>query len=140
MYAVVCSLPCHELTHTVEHHHEATTQRNDSIARWVFTTDPPQIRLIPQVLGHFKLVVILAAGVTMFGEHAEPLRLLGMAVALAGIVGYTTLKQSLGSGWERKSARSARSDDDVDAENVGEQARNIKRNTTAGPVYTVKRH
>eukprot|EP00752_Nemacystus_decipiens_P017783 g15944.t1 len=53
-----------------------------------------------QVLGHFKLVVILLVGVAGFGEHASPARLSGMALALAGIVGYTTLKQGLGSGWE----------------------------------------
>ncbi|CAN0292518.1 unnamed protein product, partial [Ectocarpus sp. 4 AP-2014] len=46
-----------------------------------------------QVLGHFKLVVILLVGVVGFGEQSSPERLYGMALALAGIVGYTTLKQ-----------------------------------------------
>eukprot|EP00903_Cladosiphon_okamuranus_P010526 g9956.t1 len=55
-----------------------------------------------QVLGHFKLVVILLVGVAGFGEQSSPARLSGMALALAGIVGYTTLKQGLGSGWESR--------------------------------------
>lgn len=41
-------------------------------------------------------------GVAGFGEHSSPARLTGMALALAGIVGYTTLKQGLGSGWESR--------------------------------------
>lgn len=52
------------------------------------------------MLGHFKLVVILTAGVTVFGESASPWRLAGMALALSGIVGYTALKRGLGDGWE----------------------------------------
>lgn len=56
--------------------------------------------LAQQVLGNFKLVMILTAGVLVFEEEAEPLRLLGTAFALASIVGYTTLKQGLGSDWE----------------------------------------
>ncbi|CAM9909576.1 unnamed protein product, partial [Ectocarpus fasciculatus] len=46
-----------------------------------------------QVLGHFKLVVILLVGVVGFGERSSSARLSGMTLALAGIVGYTTLKQ-----------------------------------------------
>ncbi|CAM9401263.1 unnamed protein product, partial [Laminaria digitata] len=53
-----------------------------------------------QVLGHLKLVVILLVGVTAYGESSSPTRLAGMAIALTGIVGYTVLKQGLGSGWE----------------------------------------
>lgn len=63
--------------------------------------------LTQQVLGHFKLVVILAAGITMFKEEAEAMRLLGMALALAGIIGYTSLKRGLGSGWEGNDMKNA---------------------------------
>ena len=63
-----------------------------------------------QVLGHFKLVVILSAGVLVFKEHASGERILGMLLALGGIITYTTLKQRLPSGWEkRKDKREHRS-------------------------------
>merc|ERR1712227_61940 len=39
-----------------------------------------------QVLGHFKLLVILAAGIFAFGEDTNSTRLCGMALAFAGIV------------------------------------------------------
>mmetsp|Transcript_6253 Transcript_6253/g.24369 ORF Transcript_6253/g.24369 Transcript_6253/m.24369 type:complete len:330 (-) Transcript_6253:57-1046(-) len=55
-----------------------------------------------QVLGHFKLVIILTAGVVWFNEEANSQRLLGMILALLGIILYTTLKQNMPSGWEKK--------------------------------------
>ena len=54
-----------------------------------------------QVLGHFKLLVILAAGILLFHEDANYLRLGGMFLAFAGVVMYTTLKQGIASGWEK---------------------------------------
>lgn len=57
-----------------------------------------------QVLGHFKLLVILAAGIFIFKEDANELRLAGMLLAFAGIVMYTTLKQGMASGWEKSSS------------------------------------
>ncbi|CAM9626862.1 unnamed protein product, partial [Choristocarpus tenellus] len=57
-----------------------------------------------QVLGHFKLLVILAAGICAFGESANLRRLMGMAIAMGGIVTYTTLKQGMSSGWEGKTS------------------------------------
>ncbi len=51
--------------------------------------------------GHFKLLVILAAGIFLFHEDANWVRLAGMGLAFAGIVAYTTLKQGMHSGWER---------------------------------------
>lgn len=54
-----------------------------------------------QVLGHFKLLVILTAGIFLFNEDTNSVRLLGMCLAFIGIVAYTTLKQSTASGWEK---------------------------------------
>lgn len=51
-----------------------------------------------QVLGHFKLLVILAAGILVFHEDANYLRLGGMFLAFAGVVIYTTLKQGIARG------------------------------------------
>jgi len=60
-------------------------------------------RLLP-VLGHFKLLVILAAGILIFEEDANGLRLAGMLLAFAGVVMYTTLKQGMASGFEKSSS------------------------------------
>jgi hypothetical protein len=60
-----------------------------------------------QVLGHFKLLVILSCGILLFGEDTNPLRLLGMGLAFGGIVAYTTLKQNIASGWESTSSGKA---------------------------------
>lgn len=54
-----------------------------------------------QVLGHFKLLVILASGIFLFKEDSNLVRLSGMLLAFAGIVMYTTLKQNMASGWEK---------------------------------------
>jgi hypothetical protein len=58
------------------------------------------------VLGHFKLLVILAAGIFMFDEDTNGLNrtTAGMLFAFAGIVMYTTLKQGTASGWEKSSS------------------------------------
>ena len=45
-----------------------------------------------QVLGHFKLVIILISGVVLFGEDSNVVRLTGMAMAFCGILGYTEIK------------------------------------------------
>jgi hypothetical protein len=60
---------------------------------------------VQQVLGHFKLLLILACGVAFFGEDTNPLRLLGMAVAFGGIVAYTTLKQNMANEWGAEAPR-----------------------------------
>ena len=57
-----------------------------------------------QVLGHFKLLVILAAGILIFEEDANGLRLSGMLLAFVGVVTYTTLKQGTNSGWEKSTS------------------------------------
>jgi solute carrier family 35 protein E3 len=46
-----------------------------------------------QVLGHFKLVIILVSGVLLFGEDSNVVRLVGMACAFCGILAYTEIKQ-----------------------------------------------
>ena len=53
------------------------------------------------MLGHFKLLVILAAGIFLFREDANYTRLAGMLLAFAGIVSYTSFKQNMASGWEK---------------------------------------
>ena len=45
-----------------------------------------------QVLGHFKLVLILISGVVLFGEDSNVVRLAGMALAFCGILAYTEIK------------------------------------------------
>lgn len=60
-----------------------------------------------QVLGHFKLLVILTAGIFLFREDVNPLRLAGMLLAFVGVVMYTTLMQNMPSGWEKTDAQSA---------------------------------
>ncbi|GMI26488.1 hypothetical protein TeGR_g8017 [Tetraparma gracilis] len=45
-----------------------------------------------QVLGHFKLVIILLSGVLLFGEDSNVVRLTGMAMAFCGILAYTEFK------------------------------------------------
>ena len=46
-----------------------------------------------QVLGHFKLVLILISGVLLFGEDSNPVRLSGMVMSFCGIVAYTELNR-----------------------------------------------
>ena len=53
------------------------------------------------MLGHFKLLLILTAGIVFFHEDTNRIRLMGMALAFFGIVTYTTLKQNAASGWEK---------------------------------------
>lgn len=66
------------------------------------STNLPHFPFSPlQVLGHFKLLVILAAGIFLFREDANYVRLAGMLLAFAGIVSYTSLKQNMSSGWEK---------------------------------------
>ena len=46
-----------------------------------------------QVLGHFKLVLILVSGVIFLGEDSNPIRMVGMVMAFCGIVAYTEVKR-----------------------------------------------
>jgi hypothetical protein len=61
------------------------------------STEPPT----HPTTGHFKLLVILTAGIFLFHEDANWVRLSGMGLAFAGIVSYSTLKQNMASGWEK---------------------------------------
>ena len=54
------------------------------------------------VLGHFKLCVILASGFVFFGEEANPVKVTGTIMTVIGVVLYTHLQQSLKSGWEQR--------------------------------------
>ncbi|GMI44622.1 hypothetical protein TrCOL_g351 [Triparma columacea] len=64
-----------------------------------------------QVLGHFKLVLILISGVVIFGEDSNVVRLCGMVMAFVGILAYTEMKRKM--GMERKIRESSRGEDGV---------------------------
>lgn len=68
---------------------------NLSIYLVVGRTNP----VVYNVLGHFKLLVILTGGLLFNAEDSNPTRLLGMLLAFAGIVQYTNLKQTIGNNW-----------------------------------------
>lgn len=59
------------------------------------------------VLGHFKLCVILISGYVMFGEDMNPAKAMGTALAFAGVVLYTHFQQTLSNGWEQRKAAPA---------------------------------
>ena len=72
---------------------------NLSIFLVVGKTNP----VVYNVLGHFKLLVILSGGLVFQNEDRNPIRLLGMTLAFAGIVKYTDLKQTMGNtAWGQK--------------------------------------
>lgn len=52
------------------------------------------------VLGHFKLCVILLSGFLFFHEDANMWKIIGTLLTLAGVIAYTHLQQNLKSGWE----------------------------------------
>ena len=56
------------------------------------------------VLGHFKLCVILLSGFLFFGEQANAMKVAGTVLTLAGVIAYTHLQQNLKSGWEGREA------------------------------------
>jgi solute carrier family 35 protein E3 len=74
---------------------------NLSIYLVVGKTNP----IVYNVLGHFKLLVILTGGLVFNGEDRNPVRLFGMFLAFAGIVQYTNLKQSIGNTWVTAEAK-----------------------------------
>ena len=47
------------------------------------------------VLGHFKLVFVLAGGILLFDGDSNPKRLFGMGLTLLGVILYTFLKQRI---------------------------------------------
>lgn len=80
--------------------HSETQPHQTLIPILTHPTPPPHLHVHTQT-GHFKLLVILTAGIFIFHEDANWVRLSGMALAFAGIVSYTTLKQNMASGWEK---------------------------------------
>ena len=56
-----------------------------------------------QVLGHFKLVVVLAGGSIFFAGDTNPKRLMGMACTFIGVVIYSHLKQTITENWDKSS-------------------------------------
>jgi len=50
-----------------------------------------------QVLGHFKTILIIVIGVTLFNKAINPWNLFGIAVALMGVIGYTETKRRVQS-------------------------------------------
>jgi len=71
---------------------------NLSIYLVVGRTNP----IVYNVLGHFKLLVILTGGLLFMDGDRNPVRLCGMALAFAGIVDYTNVKQGLENNWKLK--------------------------------------
>eukprot|EP00882_Tetradesmus_deserticola_P010725 GHRQ01011326.1.p1 GENE.GHRQ01011326.1~~GHRQ01011326.1.p1 ORF type:complete len:302 (+),score=107.75 GHRQ01011326.1:144-1049(+) len=57
------------------------------------------------VVGHLKTVIILTGGCMFFGDEMPPKKLLGVGVAMAGIVWYTQLK--IGSAQAKLAAKAA---------------------------------
>jgi|TARA_B110000305_G_C19003175_1_gene431389 solute carrier family 35 protein E3 len=60
-----------------------------------------------QVLGHFKLVLILISGVLLFGEDSNVIRLTGMVMSFCGILAYTELKRAKSKTEETTPMKSA---------------------------------
>jgi hypothetical protein len=57
------------------------------------------------VLGHFKLCVILISGFLLFGEDTNIMKLAGTFLAFAGVVWYTHVQQSIPKGgWDNRAA------------------------------------
>jgi solute carrier family 35 protein E3 len=76
---------------------------NLSIFLVVSVTNP----LSYNVLGHFKLIIVLTSGIVFFGGDTNPIRLAGMGCAFIGVLWYTHLKLKVGvaSGWDKKKTK-----------------------------------
>lgn len=59
------------------------------------------------VLGHFKLVCILASGFVFFGESTNATKTLGTVMTFVGVLLYTHWQQNLQSGWEGRDKKAA---------------------------------
>jgi solute carrier family 35 protein E3 len=59
------------------------------------------------VLGHFKLCVILLSGWLFFKEDMNSKKLMGTMLAFTGVVAYTTLKQYTENEWNRSKPSSS---------------------------------
>lgn len=76
---------------------------NLSIFLVIGKTDP----IAYNVLGHFKLCVILLTGFIIFGEDMNPVKLFGTALAFVGVVTYSTLQQGLDNAWDKSKPSTA---------------------------------
>ncbi|KAF6261701.1 triose-phosphate transporter family-domain-containing protein [Scenedesmus sp. NREL 46B-D3] len=88
------------------------------------------------VVGHLKTVIILAGGCLFFGDEMPPKKLLGVGVAMAGILWYTQLKIS---GTPAKSAVKAAEQLQLyvpDNNTAAAAAASMAPNTTAAWVLT----
>jgi len=56
------------------------------------------------VLGHFKLCIILAGGIVFFHGDTQPKVLFGIVTTFVGVVLYTHLKQNIAENWDKKGA------------------------------------
>jgi len=69
------------------------------------------------VLGHFKLCVVLLTGFLYFNEEANSTRVLGTIITFVGVVVYSTLQQNISNGWDnRKTAAPATAASNTGAE------------------------
>lgn len=59
------------------------------------------------VLGHFKLCVILLSGFLLFGEDTNSKKVMGTLMTLAGVITYTHFQQNLKTGWEARDKNAA---------------------------------
>jgi len=59
------------------------------------------------VLGHFKLCVILFSGWIFFNEDMNRKKLIGIVMAFFGVVLYTHLKQNIENEWNRRPTTAA---------------------------------
>jgi len=59
------------------------------------------------VLGHFKLCVVLFTGWMLFQEEMGGVKLFGTLLTFAGVVTYSTLQQNLDNGWDSKQKQAA---------------------------------
>jgi len=53
------------------------------------------------VLGHFKLCVVLFTGWMLFAEEMGGVKLFGTLLTFVGVVTYSTLQQNLDNGWDK---------------------------------------
>jgi solute carrier family 35 protein E3 len=81
------------------------------------------------VLGHFKLCVILLSGFLFFSEQANGMKILGSLLTLAGVITYTHLQQNLKSGWENREKQTATVDAKVASSEEAEKLLNGNQKT-----------
>jgi len=66
------------------------------------------------VLGHFKLCVITIGGIILFREDANQQKILGVIMALVGIIWYSLLKVQLSEPWDKRIKNTSQNKDTDD--------------------------